>query len=232
MLPKTEPSSSFVMAVREDAANNRGPIFLRSYKNPKKLSLLPDCKIWEAGRATSAAPVYFKPIQVGNYTLVDGGLSANNPIGWQVISAPVSNQTLDLLLIYRLWNECIDVFGSGRSNACFLSIGTGIPQNRHVGEAGLFSQAELAEGLASAATNSQLSHLLFSVILDAYAPKPGARKYWRFSTNHELKDRDDYEDVGELDEADKMDHLVKMTKDYMDSTLVKEDVSSCANALK
>lgn len=140
---------------------------------------------------------------------------------------------MDLLLIYyRLWNECIDVFGSARANACFLSIGTGIPKNRHIGEAGVLSQTELAEGLAAAATNSQLSHLLFSVILDAYAPKPGARKYWRFSTNQELQDQDDFQDVGELDEADKMDNLIKMTKDYMDSPLVKEDVCSCAIALE
>lgn len=85
------------MAVREDAANNRGPIFLRSYQNPNKLSPLPDCKIWEAGRATSAAPVYFEPIKVGAYTLVDGGLSANNPIGWQVIFTPHHGLTAYLL---------------------------------------------------------------------------------------------------------------------------------------
>lgn len=70
------------MAVYEQASNNRGPMFLRSYQNKQDKSVLPDVKIWEAARATSAAPAYFAPITVGNYTLVDGGLGANNPLGW------------------------------------------------------------------------------------------------------------------------------------------------------
>ena len=74
------------MAVRADADNNRGPVYLRSYKNPQIQSVLPDCLIWQAGRATSAAPTYFTPIKVGEYELVDGGLLANNPLGWCVHS--------------------------------------------------------------------------------------------------------------------------------------------------
>lgn len=72
------------MAVRADAANNRAPVFLRSYTNPQTKSLLPQCLVWEAGRATSAAPTYFSQIKVGGYELVDGGLLANNPLGWSV----------------------------------------------------------------------------------------------------------------------------------------------------
>jgi patatin-like phospholipase/acyl hydrolase len=75
------------MAVRQDAANNHGPVFLRSYKNPQEMSMLPDIKLWQAARATSAAPAYFAPLTVGEVketqvTLVDGGLQANNPLGW------------------------------------------------------------------------------------------------------------------------------------------------------
>ena len=72
------------MAVRNDAGNNRAPVFLRSYTNPLNPSLLPAVKLWEAARATSAAPYYFPPIKVGHYELVDGGLGANNPLGWSV----------------------------------------------------------------------------------------------------------------------------------------------------
>ena len=77
------------MAVRQDAANNRGPVFLRSYPpNPTTLepgeisALLPNIKVWEAARATSAAPAYFKPFAIEKYHLIDGGLGANNPLGW------------------------------------------------------------------------------------------------------------------------------------------------------
>ena len=86
---QTHSFHSFVMAVRKDAANNRGPVFLRSYlpnytvmEIDEIAALLPDIKVWEAGRATSAAPAYFKAFSVGKYELVDGGLGANNPLGW------------------------------------------------------------------------------------------------------------------------------------------------------
>jgi len=73
---------SFVMATKQTGANNSAPVFLRSYKNPLEMSELPNIKIWEAARATSAAPTYFTPMTVGNTTFVDGGLQANNPLGW------------------------------------------------------------------------------------------------------------------------------------------------------
>ena len=36
-------------------------------------------KIWEAARATGAAPTYFKPYRKGKHVWVDGGLYMNNP---------------------------------------------------------------------------------------------------------------------------------------------------------
>ncbi|KAF8237995.1 FabD/lysophospholipase-like protein [Tricholoma matsutake] len=80
------------------------------------LSLLPDCLVWQAGRATSTAPSYFTPVKVGMYKLVDGGLLANNPLGW-------------------FWSELLDIFGPARRTACFLSLGTSIPANQRVGRA-------------------------------------------------------------------------------------------------
>jgi len=70
------------MAVNEIGANNHAPVLLRSYINPLERSEVPSIKLWEAARATSAAPMYFAPLNVGNYTFVDGGLQANNPLGW------------------------------------------------------------------------------------------------------------------------------------------------------
>ena len=69
-------------ADRRDSSNNRGPVFLRSYVNQTMRSLLPEVKLWEAARATGAAPGFWDSIEVGDYTLVDGGLGAMNPLGW------------------------------------------------------------------------------------------------------------------------------------------------------
>jgi len=65
-----------------DAVNNRAPVLLRSYQNPLEPSELAGIEVWKAARATSAAPTYFKSIVAGDAELVDGGLGANNPLGW------------------------------------------------------------------------------------------------------------------------------------------------------
>jgi patatin-like phospholipase/acyl hydrolase len=71
-----------VVATKETGGNNSAPVLFRSYKNPLEMSELPDIKIWQAARATSAAPTYFDHMTVGNITFMDGGLQANNPLGW------------------------------------------------------------------------------------------------------------------------------------------------------
>jgi patatin-like phospholipase/acyl hydrolase len=53
-----------------------------------------DIEIWRAALSTSAAPSFFRPQTVGNDTLVDGGLGANNPVGWyDMIPVPAVNTT-------------------------------------------------------------------------------------------------------------------------------------------
>jgi hypothetical protein len=58
------------------------------------------------GLATSAAPTYFRPLEHGGYTLVDGGVWANNPAMLAVIEAMI----------------CFDI---GRDQIDLLSIGCG-----------------------------------------------------------------------------------------------------------
>jgi patatin-like phospholipase/acyl hydrolase len=53
--------------------------------------------------ATAAAPTYFRPLEHGGYTLVDGGVWANNPVMLAVIEAltsfDVSREQIDVLTI-------------------------------------------------------------------------------------------------------------------------------------
>lgn len=71
------------MATKKTGANNSAPAMFRSYKNPNEMSEFPGIKLWQAARATSAAPSYFVPLKIDDtHEFLDGGLQANNPLGW------------------------------------------------------------------------------------------------------------------------------------------------------
>ncbi|KND90485.1 Calcium-independent phospholipase A2-gamma [Tolypocladium ophioglossoides CBS 100239] len=218
----------FVMAVCQQAGNNRGPLFLRSYRNKQDRSALSDIKIWEAARATSAAPAYFAPITVGEYTLVDGGLGANNPLGW-------------------LWTELLAVFGPARATSCFLSIGTGLAANQAILAPGKLGSHAVEAAFAAAACNTELTNILFRSLVNAFAPQPMDRKYWRLNVGEEVPAWDeekrtwyvfktypvhhiaDYKDVGKLDDVGALKVLMEMTDRY-----IKEQdgvIGDCAKSL-
>lgn len=230
------------MAVRRDAAN-RAPMFLRSYENPLEESKIPNIKIWEAARATSAAPYYFKPIQVGGYELVDGGLGANNPLGW-LVDVRLLN-TCVVLTDHRLWTEVLGVFGASRETQSFLSIGTGVPANTPVPKVAEWPP-KVIKDFASIATNSESTHALFNGLIDAFAPKPLEKKYWRlnvaetdwieekgfwvFKWKVEHHEVDNVHDPGELDDLKAIKKFIVVTEKYIADNAALFD--ECAKALK
>lgn len=88
--------------------DNSTPTLFRTYLSHHESPI--DCKVWEAARATSAAPTYFKRIMIPTrdgvlMPYIDGGLGRNNPTG-------------------ILLDEASRVFPDRRP-ACVVSIGTG-----------------------------------------------------------------------------------------------------------
>lgn len=94
--------SSVVTTVASDNVNNGGVVLARTYVNKDKgvaanpyvnqddsgeggsTQQIADFgwgqrKIWEAARATSAAPHYFDAMLIDGISFVDGGLGYNNP---------------------------------------------------------------------------------------------------------------------------------------------------------
>jgi predicted acylesterase/phospholipase RssA len=65
-----------------------------------------DLQIWQAGRATSAAPTFFKRMRIGLVDFIDGGIGFNNPA-----------QTL--------LDEMYELYGD-RPIACIISVGAGV----------------------------------------------------------------------------------------------------------
>ena len=87
------------------------PRLFRTYKVRSHAS--PNCKIWEAARATTAAPTIFKGISIGESgqireRFIDGGIKCNNP----------TKQVMD---------EARLLFGDDRHLGALVSIGTGHP---------------------------------------------------------------------------------------------------------
>lgn len=85
---------------------NGSSALLRSYDSRKEPAPEFNCTIWQAGRATSAIGLAFKPIQIGQSVFIDEGVGKYNP-------AP-------LILDEAAVNEW-----PGREIGVFVSIGTG-----------------------------------------------------------------------------------------------------------
>ncbi|KAG8735777.1 hypothetical protein FRC10_010160 [Ceratobasidium sp. 414] len=116
-----------MLDTRADGDNCRVfPDRLRTYNVSRNPS--PNCAIWEAARATSAAPSFFKPAVIKQNGLdmryVDGGLRCNNPTK-QVLAEAA---------------ECFDL---NRQVACILSLGTGQKNTIHLPKAGFFPKLQL-----------------------------------------------------------------------------------------
>ncbi len=100
---------AFVCAM--SANNMTYPRRFRTYLVRENAS--PNCYIWEAARATTAAPRFFKRIAIAEEgqpkeEFIDGALGCNNP----------AKEVLE---------EARKVFGNDRQVRCLVSIGTGYP---------------------------------------------------------------------------------------------------------
>lgn len=91
------------------------PLRLRNYWPFDQRPRFGDCTIWEAARATSAAPFYFPPAHMSGLEFWDGGLQNNNPID------EVDDERRDLWPLRKV--------------ACIISIGTG--NSTHASSSGL-----------------------------------------------------------------------------------------------
>ncbi|KAG6009013.1 hypothetical protein E4U21_003344 [Claviceps maximensis] len=99
-------TKTVVTAVYQGSPRGSPPAMLRSYDSRREPPPEFDCKIWQAGRATSAIGLAFKPIRIGQSIFHDDGVGTFNP-------AP---DALDEAVV----NEW-----PGREIGVFVSVGTG-----------------------------------------------------------------------------------------------------------
>ncbi|KAL1918552.1 uncharacterized protein VTP21DRAFT_3212 [Calcarisporiella thermophila] len=92
----------------------------------------PDCAVWQAIRATSAAPTFFKEIIIDGIKYFDGGIGANNP------------SEIALAETEKIWPEA-------KVN-CLLSLGTGTAPISAI-NAGIYGISKLKTWLLDTATD-------------------------------------------------------------------------------
>jgi len=134
-----------VTATYKGTSKGGAPALLRSYDSRKEPSPEYDCKIWEAGRATSATALAFKPIQIGQSVFLDEGAGQYNPAPYVLDEATVNE-----------W--------PGREVGVFVSIGTGkrppgSDQNSHIWYEGFMGEfAEARRKLISKIEGCEATH--------------------------------------------------------------------------
>ncbi|KAL1892639.1 hypothetical protein Sste5346_006924 [Sporothrix stenoceras] len=195
------PCKVFVCATSKQTSDT---VCLASYRSPRSdnSDLLSSTKIWQAGRATSAATGFFDPIVIGPFDeeFVDGALGANNPI-------------------YVLWNQAQDVWGVDLQNKlqCVVSIGTGVPNLKPVRDDVLGIWATLKDLATETEKTAQQFHRDKSSL-------DNEGRYYRFNVDHGL------EEIG-LEESKKKKEIAAATRRYFESQTVFKQMQACANSL-
>jgi hypothetical protein len=149
-----------------------GQILLRSYDSRKEPAVEPNATIWQAGRATCATALAFKPIQVGQSVFLDDGVGKYNPAP-QILDEAVCNE----------W--------PGREVGVFISIGTGkrpegTNQQQHLWWEGFVSSgmgdfAEARRRLVSKIEDCEKTHLSMKDKLAKRQVNP--ENYYRLNVN-------------------------------------------------
>jgi hypothetical protein len=187
---------------------NKEPMLFRTWSADRDPGY--NCKIWEAGRATSAAPRFFKRISIGEIDLqeqfIDAALGCNNPVRYLV-------------------KEAQREFGArspARQVGCIVSIGTGMPKVAGFDAPGLFQRAlpkDLIKILASMATDAGDEAKMAK---ERYKNCPGL--YHRLNVERGL------EDVS-LEEWKKLGEVKTHTTAYLRRDEVSNDIDVIVTAL-
>jgi len=171
-------------------------------KNPGE-----DCRIWEACRATSAAPRFFKSISIGQTTVeekyVDGAFGCNNPTEVLIKEAALE-------------------FSPTTKISCIVSIGTGQPKVSQIDTSSPYQRAfprDLIRVLKDYATSSE-----------RVAKRLEERFAEFFGLFHRLNVERGLEEVS-LDEWDKLGDVKTHTGKYLKRKEVNQSIETIVAAL-
>ncbi|KAF8961379.1 hypothetical protein BDZ97DRAFT_1208591 [Flammula alnicola] len=185
----------------KNAHNANIPVLFRTYQSRETHV---DCKIWEAARATSAAPTFFKRIEIGReQPFIDGGLGHNNP----------SRVVLE---------EANALFGT-RQIGCLVSIGTGQADIISIKKPGLFQQiipTDVIDALKAIALDCEATH---EEMLGRFTNSPNT--YFRLNVEKGMQGI-------QLSEWEKLSNVEAHTTQYMKKKEVIEKLALLVNVIR
>jgi len=177
------------------------PTLFRTYESHETHSA---CKIWEAARATSAMPTFFKRIKIGRaQPFIDGGLGRNNP----------SRVILD---------EANALFGA-RQIGCLVSVGAGRVETAAIRKPGLFQQivpTDVINALKLIATDCEDTH---ESMLRLFAKLPTT--YFRLNVEQGMQT------IG-LSKWERLSNVETHTTQYLRKKEVEEKLAMLGNVLR
>ncbi|KAI9854271.1 MAG: hypothetical protein M1813_001311 [Trichoglossum hirsutum] len=132
LMSSNTPCKTFVCAMTKSPKTR---FLFRTYTTDKGVDAQASlgCTIWEAARATSAAPTFFDPISIGGQSFVDGATGLNNPV--EVVLEEAKS----------IWTNAISRI------QCVVSIGTGLPNFKKFGD----DAKEVVETLVAISTETE-----------------------------------------------------------------------------
>ncbi|TVY17760.1 Nephrocystin-3, partial [Lachnellula arida] len=180
------------------------PVLFRTWKAAKNPG--DNCTIWEACRATSAAPRVFESIFIGQPGLqaeyIDGGMGCNNPTQVLIEQAAIE-------------------FGPSRNISCVVSIGTGLPKVIAFNTTSFRQQAvpsQLIDAMKDFATSSER------------VARQMKKDYENLDLIHRLNVEDGLQDIS-LEEWEKMGEVKTHTDHYLGGHDVDKSIDIIVAAL-
>ncbi|KAJ6614228.1 FabD/lysophospholipase-like protein [Mycena sp. CBHHK59/15] len=178
----------FVCAMNAANLNAALPVLFRTYDTSTEPA--DKCAIWEAARATTAAPTVFKAIKIGapgmEEVFIDGGVGRNNPTA-QVL------EEAELIFPTRLL-------------ACVISIGTGHPKTIQIPTPSRIQRLiplEVARAMISMTTDCEKTH---QEMARRFRDTPDV--YFRFNVEQGLQGV-------KLNQWDRLGEVLTHTRKYM-----------------
>ena len=183
------------------------PVLLRSYTTWAATERNYDCTLWEAARATTAAPTFFKRMIIhepgSRQPYIDGGLGRNNPTA-QVL-------------------EEAELIFPGRQVACIISIGTGQAKTISIPKTTLFQQVvpvEIIKAMKAIATDCEATAQAIAKRFQNMS-----NFYFRFNVEQGMQEV-------MLAQWDQLDKVMAHTRHYLKMQEVDKKIGAAVDAIR